>query len=208
MVTNHLVDIISYESYEYLGKEDEYRIDFLPYCKLKAFEKNGNDKFDNNILITHVRGEIAPHVTPEVDLSIFDKWKLVLAGDLHSHSNSQRNIVYPGSPLTTSFYRNKPKKGILKVDLDTLGVEFIDLNLPALIKLTVESKDDIVENTSQDFIAYDIVPKVEAIIEAKEDTVFHKESSREEAILAVLDAEESKKQEVIKLYVNIIRGRS
>lgn len=208
MVTNPLVDIISCESYEYLGKDDEYRIDFLPYCKLKAFEKNGNDKFENNILVTHVRGEIPPHVTPEVDLSIFDKWRLVLAGDLHSHSNSQRNIVYPGSPLTTSFYRTKPKKGILKVDLDTLGVEFIDLNLPALIKLTVESKDEIIENTTEDFLAYDIVPKVEAIIEAKEDTVFHKEASREDAILAVLDAEESKKKEVIDLYVNIIRGRS
>lgn len=204
MVSNPLVTIISdYATYNIAN----IAIDFIPFNRLKQFEKEGNTELNSKLLITHVRGCIPPHVTPEVDLNIFNRWKLVLAGDLHSHSNSQRNIVYPGSPLTTSFYRNKPKKGILKVDLTTLSVDFIDLNLPALLKLTVESKDDIVENTSQDFIAYDIVPKVEAIIEAKEDTVFHKESSREDAILAVLDAEESKKQEVINLYVNIIRGR-
>lgn len=205
MVVNPLVHIITDYCTTYICDRG---IDFIPFNRLKQFEKEGNSALNSELLITHVRGCIPPHVTPEVDLNIFNRWKLVLAGDLHSHSNSQRNIVYPGSPLTTSFYRTKPKKGILKVDLDTLGIEFIDLNLPALIKLTVESKDEITENTTEDFIAYDIVPKVEAIIEAKEDTVFHKEASREDAILAVLDAEESKKQEVINLYVNIIRGGS
>ena len=204
MVSNPLVTIISdFATYNIAN----IAIDFIPFNRLKQFEKEGNTDLNSKLLVTHVRGEIPPHITPEVDLSIFDRWKLVLAGDLHSHSNSQRNIVYPGSPLTTSFYRNKPKKGILKVDLDTLSVDFIDLNLPALLKLTVESKDDIVENTSQDFIAYDIVPKVEAIIEAKEDTVFHKEASREAAILAVLETTEAKKQEVIQLYVDITRNR-
>ncbi len=204
MVSNPLVSIITdYATYNIADRA----IDFIPFNRLKQFEKEGNTELNSELLITHVRGEIPPHITPEVDLSIFDRWKLVLAGDLHSHSNSQRNIVYPGSPLTTSFYRNKPKKGILKVDLGNLGIEFIDLNLPALIKLTLESKEDIVENNTEDFLVYDIVPKTEAIIEAKEDTVFHKEASREDAILAVLDAEESKKQEVINLYVNIIRGR-
>ena len=204
MVSNPLVTVISdYATYNIADRA----IDFIPFNRLKQFEKEGNSELNSELLITHVRGCIPPHVTPEVDLSIFDRWKLVLAGDLHSHSNSQRNIIYPGSPLTTSFYRNKPKKGILKVDLGALSVEFIDLNLPALLKLTVESKDDIVENTSQDFIAYDIVPKVEAIIEAKEDTVFHKEASREDAILAVLETTEAKKQEVIQLYVDITRNR-
>ena len=204
MVSNPLVTIISdYATYNIEGTN----IDFIPFNRLKQFEKEGNTELNSELLVTHVRGEIPPHITPEVNLSVFDKWKLVLAGDLHSHSNSQRNIVYPGSPLTTSFYRNKPKKGILKVDLDNLGIEFIDLNLPALIRLTVESKDEVIENTTQDFIAYDIVPKEEAIIEAKEDTVFHKEASREDAILAVLETTEAKKQEVIQLYVDITRNR-
>lgn len=204
MVSNPLVTIISdYATYNIGGKD----IDFIPFNRLKQFEKEGNTELNSELLVTHVRGEIPPHITPEVNLSVFDKWKLVLAGDLHSHSNSQRNIVYAGSPLTTSFYRNRPEKGILKVDLGTLSVEFIDLNLPALLKLTVASKDDIVENTSQDFIAYDIVPKQEAIIEAKEDSIFHKEASREEAILAVLETNEAKKQEVIQLYGDITRNR-
>ncbi len=91
--------------------------------------------------------------------------------------------------------------------MTTLSVDFIDLNLPALLKLTVESNDEVIENTTQNFIAYEIVPKVEAIIEAKEDTVFHKEASREDAILAVLETTEAKKQEVIQLYVDITRNR-
>jgi DNA repair exonuclease SbcCD nuclease subunit len=204
MVSNPLVTIITdYATYNIANRA----IDFIPFNRLKQFEKEGNTELNSELLITHVRGCIPPHVTPEVDLSIFDRWKLVLAGDLHSHSNSQRNIVYSGSPLTTSFYRNKPKKGILKVDLDNLSVEFIDLNLPALIRLTVESKDEITENTTEDFLVYDIVPKTEAIIEAKEDTVFHKEASREDAILAVLETTEAKKQEVIQLYGDITRNR-
>ena len=58
-------------------------------------------------MFTHVRGEIPPHVKPEVDLDMFEDFPVVFAGDLHAHSNTQRNIVYPGSPMTTSFHRSK-----------------------------------------------------------------------------------------------------
>jgi len=48
-----------------------------------------------------------PHVKPEVDLDRFEDFPVVFAGDLHAHSNTQRNIVYPGSPMTTSFHRKE-----------------------------------------------------------------------------------------------------
>ena len=70
----------------------------------------------NKPLYTHVRGEIPPHVTPEVDLDRFNDFPVVYAGDLHSHSNTQRNIVYPGSPMTTSFHRDVVKTGYLLID--------------------------------------------------------------------------------------------
>ncbi len=109
--------------------------DIIPYNKLKEF--NPND-FSSRILFTHVRGEIPPHVKPEIDLELLNRWELVVAGDLHSYENSQKNILYPGSPITTSFHRNNVKTGVLIIDTDTLEHEWIVLKLPQLIRKTVQ----------------------------------------------------------------------
>ncbi len=87
----------------------------LPYADL---HRNGSiEHFDTNQpLFTHVRGEIPPHVKPEVDLERFDDFPVVFAGDLHAHSNTQRNIVYPGSPMTTSFHRQEVETGYLLIN--------------------------------------------------------------------------------------------
>ena len=59
---------------------------------------------------------VPPHVHSEVDLSIFKKFPVVFAGDLHSHSNCQENIVYPGSPMSITFHRNKIENGYLIIE--------------------------------------------------------------------------------------------
>ena len=115
-------------------------IDFIPYNKLKEYEKNPNIlNFSNKVLVTHVRGEIPPHVKPEVELSIFDRWEVVLAGDLHSYDNCQRNILYPGSPVTTSFHRNVVDTGVIFLDTDTLSHSWSKLKLPQLIRQTIRA---------------------------------------------------------------------
>lgn len=113
-------------------------VDFIPYCKLKDFEKSGHP-FSNKLLVTHVRGEIPPHVKPEVDLALFDRWEVVLAGDLHSYDNCQRNILYPGSPVTTSFHRNVVDTGVILFDTDTMGHEWVKLELPQLLRQTIKA---------------------------------------------------------------------
>jgi DNA repair exonuclease SbcCD nuclease subunit len=115
-------------------------IDFIPYNKLKEYHPADID-FHGDILCTHVRGEIPPHVKPEVSLELFDKWKVVLAGDLHSHDNCQRNILYPGSPLTTSFHRSSVDTGIIIFDTDTMDFRWIKLELPQLIRKTIRAGD-------------------------------------------------------------------
>jgi DNA repair exonuclease SbcCD nuclease subunit len=55
-------------------------IDIIPYNKLKEYHPSDID-FHGNILCTHVRGNIPPHVKAEVPLEIFDRWDVVLAGD-------------------------------------------------------------------------------------------------------------------------------
>ena len=125
--------------------DDYYKIDnidFIPYNKLKDFEKNGMEN-KGKILCTHVRGEIPPHVKPEVDLTIFDSWQTVLAGDLHSYDNCQRNILYPGSPVTTSFHRNVVDTGIIVFDTVTMDHTWVKLQLPQLIRKSIDVGDDM-----------------------------------------------------------------
>lgn len=128
---------------------DEFSI--LPYCELHKHKT-----FDfptDRPLFTHVRGEIPPHVKSEVDLSLFDKFPVVFAGDLHSHSNSQRNIVYPGSPMTTSFHRNEVDTGYLLID--GLNWTWRKFNLPQLIRKTVGDPSEMVP-TSYHHTVYEL----------------------------------------------------
>lgn len=111
----------------------------LPYADLHR--KNSIEDCPSNLpLFTHVRGEIPPHVKPEVDLDRFKNFPIVYAGDLHSHSNTQRNIVYPGSPMTTSFHRSLVDTGYLLIDENDLTKwSWHKFELPQLLRKTVDS---------------------------------------------------------------------
>ena len=143
---NKLVEVID-------GIYQVQNMDFIPYTELKKFDPKD---FTGNILFTHVRGEIPPHVKPEIDLSLFDRWDTVYAGDLHAHSNSQRNIVYPGSPLSTSFHRSPITNGVLLIESDDNTWEWLDLKLPQLIRKTIDNADDAVP-TEYDHTIYEFV---------------------------------------------------
>ena len=132
---NPLVTVVTETYYQ-----DDWAI--LPYADLHR--KHSIEDINADYLFTHVRGEIPPHVTPEVDLERFDKFKTVFAGDLHAHENTQRNIVYPGSPMTTSFHRNEVKTGYLVIDNDW-NWTWHQFDLPQLIRKTVTSTDEMVQ---------------------------------------------------------------
>jgi len=115
----------------------------LPYADLH--KKGAIEKCNpNKPLYTHVRGEIPPHVTPEVDLERFNAFPVVYAGDLHSHSNTQRNIVYPGSPMTTSFHRDVVKTGYLLIDEEDDSWHWEQFDLPQLLRKTVEDENEMI----------------------------------------------------------------
>jgi DNA repair exonuclease SbcCD nuclease subunit len=146
LINNNVIIIDDYYSYS--------NIDFIPYNKLKEYELK-EIIFTGDILCTHVRGDIPPHVKAEVNLNIFNKWKIVLAGDLHSYENSQRNILYPGSPVTTSFHRSRVDTGIIILDADTLQHEFIKLDLPQLIRKTIQVGEPMPQ-TDYDHTVYEV----------------------------------------------------
>jgi len=131
---------------EIVTSTKEYdRFTILPYADLHvlgSIEKCNKNK----ALFTHVRGEIPPHVKPEVELNRFDGFPIVYAGDLHSHSNCQRNIVYPGSPMTTSFHRNLVETGYILIDENDLTKwTWHQFELPQLIRKTVTDPAEMIE---------------------------------------------------------------
>jgi DNA repair exonuclease SbcCD nuclease subunit len=116
----------------------------LPYADLH--KKGSIEKCNpSKPLFTHVRGEIPPHVTPEVDLERFNDFPVVYAGDLHSHSNTQRNIIYPGSPMTTSFHRDVVKTGYILIEPSFPEVwTWHEFDLPQLLRKTVSSEVEMI----------------------------------------------------------------
>lgn len=143
---------------DYYYADEKFPFDAIPYCRLKDFEKNYAEritKFQGKALVTHVRGEIPPHVTPEIDLNKLNRWDVVFAGDLHSHSNTQRNIVYPGSPVTVSFHRNPVDTGVLIIDDSDMSWKWVKLNVPQLLRRTVSDPEDMVK-TDYDHTIYEL----------------------------------------------------
>lgn len=152
---------------------ERYGIDFIPYTHIKVF--NPKD-FNNDILCTHVRGQIPPHVRPEINLDRFQRWKTVLAGDLHSYKNSQSNILYPGSPFGINFTRSINTYGVIIFDTCTKTHEFKDMALPQLLRQTVKEEKDIVKTEFHHTI-YDIEGTEVALSSIKDNELLDKKIS-------------------------------
>ena len=166
----------------------------LPYADLHR--KNSIEDIDDvDYLFTHVRGEIPPHVTPEVDLERFDKFKTVFAGDLHAHENTQRNIVYPGSPMTTSFHRNVVKTGYLLID-DDWSWTWHEFDLPQLLRKTVSSTEEMVQ-TEWHHTIYEVEGDVSDLSGVKNSDLLDKKviKRKTEATL-ILDKEMTMEEEL------------
>jgi len=166
---NPLVEVITETYYE-----DNWAI--LPYADLH--KKNHIEGINADVLFTHVRGEIPPHVVPEVDLERFNKFRTVFAGDLHAHENTQRNIVYPGSPMTTSFHRNEVQTGYLIID-DNFDWTWHKFDLPQLIRKTVEDPNEMVQTEFHHTI-YELEGDVQDLAQVKNSDLLDKKVVRRE----------------------------
>lgn len=160
-------------------------IDIIPYKNIKKF--NPKD-FKNKILCTHVRGNISPHVKEEIDLNKLNRWDVVLAGDLHAYSNSQRNILYPGSPLSINFHRNPIKNGIILFDTNSMTHDWIDLKLPQLIRKTVNSVEEAIP-TEYDHTIYEIEGDIKSLSNIENNELIDKKiiNKNTEATLSFKD---------------------
>lgn len=199
---NPLVLIIDDYHTHYIN--DESIFDVIPYNRLKQFEKD-LPTFHSKLLFTHVRGAIEPHVKPEVDLSIFDRWQTVLAGDLHSYENSQRNILYPGSPVTTSFHRNSVDTGIIIFDTSSHTHTWEKLDLPQLIRKTIQAGEPMVP-TAPDHTVYEIEGDLAQLGTIEDsDLIDKKVMKRETDTALILDPKMSLQEELDEYLTYILQ---
>ena len=181
-----------------------HEIDFIPYNKLKELETT-KYTFQEKILCTHVRGEIPPHVKPEIDLRLLDRWQRVLAGDLHSYENSQRNIIYPGSPYTTSFHRSRVDTGAILLNTTTLEHSWLKFELPQLIKQTIGVHDPKPQ-TLFDHTIYEIEGDLHELGQLEDsDLIDKKVVKRAQETQLILDPELSLGEEVREYLTYILQ---
>ena len=174
----------------------------LPYADL---HRNGSiEHFDSSQpLFTHVRGEIPPHVKPEVNLERFDDFPVIFAGDLHAHSNTQRNIVYPGSPMTTSFHRKEVETGYLLINPKDGSWNWWPLTLPQLIRKTVTKAEDMVPTTYHHTI-YEIEGDIQELAAVENSELLDKKViKRSTEASLVLEKEMTLEDELVE-YLNYI----
>jgi hypothetical protein len=177
-------------------------VDIIPYNKLKEFEKNPRE-FHGKILCTHVRGEIPPHVKPEVDLELFKRWDVVLAGDLHSYENSQLNILYPGSPYTTSFHRSSVDTGAILLDSDALDHVWLKFSLPQLIRKTVGVADPK-PATDYDHTIYQVEGDMHELGELEDSELIDRKVIKRDTDSALMLDPEMSLTEEVKEYLTYI----
>jgi DNA repair exonuclease SbcCD nuclease subunit len=200
-VSRDINPLINVVDISYVDHDLGYGI--LPYADLH--KKGSIDHFDTNKpLFTHVRGEIPPHVKPEIDLDLLEDFPVVFAGDLHAHSNCQKNIVYPGSPMTTSFHRNKVKTGYLLINEQDWSWMWEEFKLPQLIRKTVTSEEEMLA-TDYDHTIYEVEGDIQDLAGVKNSELLDKKVviRKSEASL-IMDKEMSIQEELAEYLTYIL----
>ena len=201
-VSRDINPLINVVDISYIDEELGYGI--LPYADLHR--KGAIDHFDKTKpLFTHVRGEIPPHVKPEIDLNLLEDFPIVFAGDLHAHSNTQRNIVYPGSPMTTSFHRNLVKTGYILINENDWSWMWEELHLPQLIRKTVKSEAEMIPTDFHHTI-YEIEGDIQDLAAVKNSDLLDKKVVvRQSETSLIMDKEMTIQEELIEYLTYILQ---
>lgn len=180
------------------------QVDIIPYNCLKSCNF---DDFSGKILLTHVRGDIPPHVKAEVPIENFKQWKVVLAGDLHSYENCQANILYPGSPATTSFHRNLVTTGVIEFDTDTLDHVWHKLAVPQLIRSTIRAGDPT-PATDYHHTIYEVEGDLAELSLLDDNSLIDKKITKKDIDTALILSAEMTIAEEVKEYLTYILNLS
>lgn len=199
---NHVRIITENTNLEILGQ----MFQFFPYTAVgkKEFPEPIND----SVLVTHIRGDVPPHISAELDLEKLKPWKLILLGDLHwNHVHEPYPMYYPGSPLNTSFDRDDKKKygvDIFSFDsVDNFSVEFVDLKLPKLIRKTITTTQDMIADR-YNHIVYEVKGSIDEIAKIEKTDLLDKKIVARDVSESTLDLKDKSIFEELELYLDYI----
>jgi DNA repair exonuclease SbcCD nuclease subunit len=179
----------------------------FPYGEMQT--KNIPQYVDGDILVTHIRGEVPPHITPEFDFEKIRNWNLVLLGDLHfNHKYKDYNVYYPGSPLNTTFDRDdKRSYGVDIVDFNSdkdYTVDFVDLKLPKLIRRTVDAGTELKADPIN-HIVYEVTGSIDKLSKVQSHELLDKKIADKPQENSKLDLVNRTLPEELSLYLDFIK---
>jgi len=162
-----------------------------------------------DILIAHIRGEVPPHITAEFDFDRISMWPLTLIGDLHfQHRYKDYHIYYSGSPLNTTFDRDDSRTYgvniINYIDAKNYSVEFIDLELPKLIRRTVEAGTEL-KADSFHHVVYEVTGTIDKLSKIENHELLDKKIAEKPSETSTLDLTDKSLREELDLYLKFIR---
>ena len=164
-----------------------------------------------DILVTHIRGEVPPHITSEYNFEKLRPWKLILLGDLHfAHKYMDYPAYYPGSPLNVSFDRDESRQyGINIITLFTdielkYNIDFIDLKLPKLIRKTINVNDKMIKDKIN-HIVYEVTGSIDELSKIENFELLDKKIATKPVENSKLDLKNKSLIEELELYLNFIK---
>ena len=180
---------------------------FFPYGEMQI--GNIPKYVKDDILVTHIRGEVPPHVSEEFDFEQLREWPLILLGDLHfNHKYKDYNAYYPGSPLNTHFDRDfKRQYGVdifNCIDSQNYSREFVDLKLPKLIRKTVSKQKDIIPH-EYDHIIYEITGSIDEVSKIENSDLIDKKIAIQPTEDSKLDLRNKSLVEELEEYLSYIK---
>jgi len=179
----------------------------FPYGEVQT--DNLPDYVEGDILVTHIRGEVPPHITPEYDFSRLSPWGLCLLGDLHfNHRYGDTNCYYPGSPVNTTFDRDEKREygvDIYEViDSHNYTREFYNLDLPKLLRRTIQAGEEM-RPDKRHHVVYEVTGNIDQLSKIERTDLLDKKVVEKPAEDATLDLKNKTIFEELEIYLNHIK---
>lgn len=180
---------------------------FFPYGEMQ--NDNLPTYVKGDILVTHIRGEVPPHISPEYDFSRLSPWRLCLLGDLHfNHRYGDTNCNYPGSPLNTTFDRDDTREyGVDIYDFNsdrTYVKRFHNLNLPKLVRRTILAGEPM-PTDAKNHVIYEVKGSLDELAKIENTELLDKKMVEKPADDSTLDLKGKTIYEELEIYLGHIK---
>lgn len=204
VITNPNIHLLVENSRIHLGG---YNFCIFPYGSVQTNQLP--EYVQDDILVTHIRGEVPPHITAEYDFEKLRPWKLVLLGDLHfNHKHGDYAAYYPGSPLNTTFDRDDSRQygvDIIEMNsIDDYNVRFVDLRLPKLIRRTVVAGSPLTPD-DYDHVVYEVTGSIDQLASIERSELLDKKLVSTKPGSSTIELKDKSLIEELELYLKYIK---